>query len=144
MIDSARNAAPMSLKEKSHASDDTHYRSITGALQYLTFTRPDITHAVNKICQFFNNPTMFHLKAIKRILRYLKGPQDYGLRFVSQSLLSHCGFFYADWAGCSIIRRSTTGFVFSQGLIVFLGVPKGNLQLLVPVRKQSIVLWLLE
>jgi len=31
-------------------SDSTKYRQIVGALQYLTFTRPDICYAVNKVC----------------------------------------------------------------------------------------------
>jgi hypothetical protein len=31
-------------------SDPTRYRQIVGALQYLTFTRPDICYAVNKVC----------------------------------------------------------------------------------------------
>lgn len=36
--------------------DPAHYRSIVGALQYLTFTRPDITFAVQQVCQFMSNP----------------------------------------------------------------------------------------
>ena len=31
-------------------SDPTLYRSFVGGLQYLTFTRPDITFAVNIVC----------------------------------------------------------------------------------------------
>jgi hypothetical protein len=30
--------------------DSTNYRSMVGALQYLTLTRPDIPYAVNKVC----------------------------------------------------------------------------------------------
>ncbi|KAI5321499.1 hypothetical protein L3X38_030570 [Prunus dulcis] len=36
------------------------YRSIVGALQYLTFTRPDLAYSVNTVCQFMNNPTEVH------------------------------------------------------------------------------------
>ncbi|XP_019199645.1 PREDICTED: uncharacterized protein LOC109193260 [Ipomoea nil] len=115
MTDCTSNATPMVLKEKENMSkqngvDATYYRSIVGALQNLTFTRPDIQHAVNKVCQFFNSPTELHLKAVKRILRYLKGTQDYGLRFISKSPLSLYAFSYADWAGCPLTRRSTTSF----------------------------------
>lgn len=30
--------------------DATKYRSVVGALQYLTLTRPDISYSVNKVC----------------------------------------------------------------------------------------------
>ena len=35
------------------AEDVTRYRSIVGALQYLTLTRPDISYSLNKVCQIF-------------------------------------------------------------------------------------------
>jgi hypothetical protein len=41
-------------------SDPTRYRQIVGALRYLTFTRPDICYAVNKVCQFMHAPTDDH------------------------------------------------------------------------------------
>ena len=52
--------------------DSTRYKSMVGALQYLTLTRPDISFAVNKVCQFLHAPTTSHWIAAKRILRYVK------------------------------------------------------------------------
>jgi histone deacetylase 1/2 len=52
--------------------DATNYRSVVGAPQYLILTRPDISFAVNKVCQFLHAPTMVHWAAVKPILRYLK------------------------------------------------------------------------
>jgi hypothetical protein len=62
-------------------SDPTLYRSLVGALQYLTITRPDITHAVNSVSQFLHSPTNDHFLAVKRILRYVKGTLHFGLTF---------------------------------------------------------------
>ena len=55
MLTSNAIATPQVLKPKPTSSDNivvdaTEFRSIVGALQYLTFTRPDITHAVNRAC----------------------------------------------------------------------------------------------
>jgi hypothetical protein len=36
------------------------YRSVVGALQYLTITRPNIAFAVNKACQFMQQLTSTH------------------------------------------------------------------------------------
>lgn len=90
--------------------DPTHYRSIVGALHYLTFTRPDIAFSVNYVCQFMHEPTVHHFQLVKRILRCLKGTLDYGIRILSHSTLDLYGFSNADWAGCPTTRRSTTGY----------------------------------
>ena len=38
-------------------SDPTTYRSLVGALQYLTFTRPDLSYAVQQAYQFMSKPS---------------------------------------------------------------------------------------
>ena len=46
-------------------TDVTQYRSVVGALQFLTMTRLDIAFAVNKACQFLQQPTCAHWFSIK-------------------------------------------------------------------------------
>jgi hypothetical protein len=45
--------------------DATKYHNLVRALQYLTLTRPDITFAVNKVCQYLHAPTTDHMTAVK-------------------------------------------------------------------------------
>jgi histone deacetylase 1/2 len=96
-------------------ADATHYRSIVGALQYLTLTRPDISFAVNKVCQFLHCPTTVHWAAVKRILRYIKGTLGLGLTFKKSPSTLVSAFSDADWAGCPDDRRSTGGFAVYFG-----------------------------
>jgi hypothetical protein len=94
-------------------ADATSYPSLTGALQYLTFSRPDIAYVVQQVCLHMHTPREPHLTALKRILCYLRGSLDYGLlRPSSTSEL----VVYTDAArpGYST-RRSTSGYA------VFLG-----------------------
>jgi len=96
-------------------SDPTRYRQIVEALQYLTFTRPNICYAVNKVCQFMHAPTKDHWSAIKRILRYLQATATYSLHITRDSSLSLHGFTDADWAGSIDDRKSTSGYLVYLG-----------------------------
>jgi len=78
-------------------SDATLYRSVVGALQYILITRPDLSYAVNKTCQFMHNPQDHHWKAVKRILCYLAGTTNHGLLIKRNSHSSILGFVDADW-----------------------------------------------
>jgi hypothetical protein len=59
--------------------DASQFQSITGALQYLTFTQSDITYVVQQICLHMHDPRESHLTAMKRIMCYLQGTPDYSL-----------------------------------------------------------------
>ena len=80
-------------------SDPTLYRSLVGALQYLTITRLDIAYIVNSVSQFLHAPTAGHFPAVKRILRYVKGTLHFGLNFRPSTVPSTLvAYSDADWA----------------------------------------------
>jgi Reverse transcriptase (RNA-dependent DNA polymerase) len=73
--------ANLSKLEGGEAVDSNTYRSIIGSLRYLTCTRPDIAFTVGVASQFMEDPRHSHLKAVKMILRYVKGTEDLGLLY---------------------------------------------------------------
>ncbi|RVW97735.1 Retrovirus-related Pol polyprotein from transposon RE1 [Vitis vinifera] len=93
----------------------TQYRSVVGTLQYLTITRPDIAFAVNKACQFMQQPTSAHWLSVKRILRYLKGTMQDGLLLSPLTNLTIEGFSDADWGAQPDDRRSSSGYLVYLG-----------------------------
>jgi hypothetical protein len=109
--------------------DSTQYRSVVGALQYLTLTKPNISFAVNKVCQFLHTPTMVHWAAVKRILRYLKSCTRIGLKIGRCHSLLITGFSDANWIGSLDDRRTTRGYA------IFLGTNLVSWS----ARKQSVV-----
>ena len=120
MVDSKPTKTPcspntrLSLHDSDLLSDPHGYRSLVGALHYLTFTRPDISFSVHQVCQYMTAPTSTHLTAAKRVLRYIKGTLYHGIAF-TPGPLSLSVFSNADWAGDPNDRRSTSG------LLVYLG-----------------------
>lgn len=73
------------------------YRRLVGKLMYLTITRPDITYAVNRLCQFTSAPKASHMKAAHKVVHYLKGTIGLGLFYSSKSDLCLQAFTDADW-----------------------------------------------
>ncbi|GKE71623.1 ribonuclease H-like domain-containing protein, partial [Tanacetum coccineum] len=96
-------------------TDPTLYPSIAGSLQYLTFTRPDISYAVQQVYLYMHDSREPHFSALKRILRYVCCTLDYGLQLFSSSTTNLVAYSDVDWAGCPTTRRSTSGYC------VFLG-----------------------
>jgi len=89
--------AKLPVVEGPSVSDPTQYRSLTGALRYLTFTRPDISYAVQQVCLHMHDPREPHLSAVKRILRYLRGTLDHGLLLRPSSTSELVVYTDADW-----------------------------------------------
>ncbi|CAH9073755.1 unnamed protein product [Cuscuta epithymum] len=57
----------LSLTDGELLADATEYKSMVGALQYLTLTRPDITFVVHLVSQFMHAPHTSHMLAVKRV-----------------------------------------------------------------------------
>lgn len=96
-------------------ANPSDYRSIVGALQYLTLTRPDIAFAVNYASQFLHAPTSEHMLLVKRILRYLKSSLGSGITIASGDVTTISGYTDSDWAGSPDSRRSTSGYCVFVG-----------------------------
>nr|GEZ03318.1 ribonuclease H-like domain-containing protein [Tanacetum cinerariifolium] len=89
-------------------SDSTIYRSLVGSLQYLTFTRLDISYAVQQVCLYMHDPREPYFSALKRILRYVRGTLDYGLQLFSSSTTDLVAYSNAYWDGSPTTRCSTS------------------------------------
>lgn len=105
-------------------SDPHLYRSIDGALQYETLTRPDISYSVNKACQFMSAPLDTLWATVRMILRYLSGTISHGIvfsPFVSSQKFSLRAYNDSYWAINPDDRRSTSGscIFFGYNLIVW-------------------------
>ena len=80
-----------------------------GSLLYLTASRSDIMFVVCLCARFQSNPKESHLKAVKRILKYIKGTLNLGLWYGRESKFDLVGFTDADFAGNRVDRKSTSG-----------------------------------
>nr|GEW67081.1 uncharacterized mitochondrial protein AtMg00810-like [Tanacetum cinerariifolium] len=106
---------PMEIKDKLDLDQNgtpinaTKYRSMIGALMYLTSSRPDIVHATCLCARYQAKPTEKHLKEVKRIFRYLRGTVNTGLWYSKDSGFELTGFSDADYAGCKDTFKSTSG-----------------------------------
>ena len=95
------------------------YVSAVGALLYLaTATRPDIAYTVSTLCRFNSNPGMEHWKAVKHLMRYIKGTVDMKLTYSpspSRSDEPFVSYTDADHGGDSDTARSTSGYLLCIG-----------------------------
>nr|GEV77970.1 ribonuclease H-like domain-containing protein [Tanacetum cinerariifolium] len=121
-------------------SDLTLYRSLAGSLQYLTFTRPDISYAVQQVCLYMHDHRKPQFASLKWILRYVRGTLDYGLQLFSSSTTTDLvAYSDTDWAGCLTNRRSTSGYCVFLATTYSFGPLSANRRFLVPVQRLSIV-----
>ena len=99
-------------EEGDKPEDQKVYQQIVGSLLYLsTCCRPDITAAVNQIARFCSAPTTRHMTAVNRVMRYLAGTANLGLKMNQGQESGLEVYADSDWAGDKDDRKSTSGFV---------------------------------
>jgi hypothetical protein len=102
-------ATSLGPDEDGEAIDQREYRSMIDSLLYLAATRLDIQFAVCLCAHFQAFPHSSHQTAIQRIFRYLKHTLEFVIWYFASSSLDLVGFSNADFVGCGIDRKSTSG-----------------------------------
>ena len=112
-IDPNQSLIKLKDDEQSVCKNLQDYQAVIGCLTYaLTISRLDLATSIGIIRKFMSKHWN-HLKAVKRVLRYIKGSLNVGLKFAScQTYVDVIGFTDADWAGDVVERKSTSGYVF--------------------------------
>ncbi|CAM8917198.1 unnamed protein product [Rhodiola kirilowii] len=81
-------------KDKDGTSvDHTLHRSMIGSLLYLTANGPDIAYDVGVCARYKEYLMESHILNVKRIIKYICGTVDYGIRYtkdISSNLVGYC------------------------------------------------------
>nr|CAH65957.1 OSIGBa0113D21.2 [Oryza sativa] len=110
------STAVLDPDEDGEAVDRKEYRSMIGSLLYLTASRPDIQFAVCLCARFQASPRASHRQAVKRIMRYLNHTLEFGIWYSTSSSICLSGYSDADFGGCRIDRKSTSGTCHFLGI----------------------------
>jgi hypothetical protein len=89
--------------------DQKVYHSMIGLLLYLCASMPDITLSVYMCAGFQATPKECHLRAVKRIMRYLLLTPYLGLWYPNGAHIELIGYSDVDYARCKVDRKSTSG-----------------------------------
>jgi hypothetical protein len=85
------------------------YRSMIGYLLYLCASQPDIMLSICMCARFQTNPKEVRHRVVKRIMRYLVYTPKFGLWYLKGYTFDLIGNSGANYAGCKIDRKSTSG-----------------------------------
>jgi hypothetical protein len=102
-------ATTLDPDENGEAVDQREYKSMIGSLLYLTVTLPDIQFTVCLCARFQASPCSSHRTTVQQIFRYLKYTLKFGIWYSASSSLDHIVFSDADFVGCGIDQKSTSG-----------------------------------
>nr|GEW01774.1 hypothetical protein [Tanacetum cinerariifolium] len=100
---------PIDVDLSGNPVDQMKYRSMVGALMYLTKSRPNIIPATCYCARYQARPIEKHLKEVKWIIRYLKNTINMRLWYTKDIDFLLTAFLDLNHAGCLDIRKSTSG-----------------------------------
>lgn len=105
----------LSKAETEEEINPTEYRKVIGCLRYLMHTRPDMAFSVGVLSRYMESPRVSHGKALKHVLRYLKGTTDYGINYGDNNPRQIIGYSDSSYNIDEDDGRSTTGYMFYYG-----------------------------
>ena len=116
---SALKTATADQEQVFSAEEHAQYRRAVGKLQWMTYTRPDISYATKELARALQQPTAAGQQKLKHILRYITGTKHYKqiirptVKIPAKAIPDLNAFVDSDWAGCPTTRKSTTGFIIT-------------------------------
>jgi hypothetical protein len=105
----------LSKEDKGSKVDPTLLKRLVGSLIYLTKTRPDVMYGVSLISRFMEIPKESDWKVGKRILRYVNGTKQVGIKYSTSKYFRLIGYNESDCGGNIDDRKSTSGYTFHFG-----------------------------
>jgi hypothetical protein len=100
VITPMQTSCKLSKDDDSKSTDQRQYRLMFGSLLYVIASIPYVMQVVGQVARFQATPKESHVLAVKRIFKYLKGIEEFGLRYPKGKYISLIAYTDADWAGC--------------------------------------------
>ena len=103
------------LMEELGTREAREFRGLAARANYLAQDRPDIQYAAKEVCRGMARPLKMHVKALRRLARYLVGAPRLIWQFGWQGHEEIQVYSDANWAGCRRTARSTSGGSILRG-----------------------------
>ena len=102
--------------EPLQSAEASAYRALAARANYLAQDRADIQYAAKEICRGMSAPSVGHMRAMRRLGRFLVAVPRVVWRFAFQAPVRVMTVYSdSDWAGCRRTARSTSGGVAMLG-----------------------------
>ena len=110
---SALKTATAEQDQQLSADEHAQYRRAVGKLQWMTYTRSDISYATRELARALQQPTTSVQQKLKHLLRYISGTKLYKqvirptVKLPEKATPDLNVYVDSNWAGCSTTRKSS-------------------------------------